>query len=364
MELTNREWKEFKLTDLFDFVKGDQNNMSSIKTGSIPLVSAKKSDNGYKDFALKSKKLYQENSLTLNNDGDGGAGIAYYQPTNYLLDSHVTALYPKDKLNKFTLLYISRCITAQRDKFGHGYSINNQRLKVFKLMLPVNSQGNPDYEFMESYMKQKETELLKVYKNHLVRLKPSEKVNVEVEWKEFKIGTVFNVSTGALLPKDLLKKGKTARITATDNNNGVFDFYENVKHKNYRVLTNFISISFLGSVFYHPYTASLDMKIHAVQIPNLELNRYVAEFLVLCFKRMASGFSYGDQLSSTDLPKKRILLPTNDKGQPDFVYMESYMKALEYEKLKQYLDYKKLNTNNEHSSSANIGFAKERVKWL
>lgn len=137
--------------------------MASIKTGFIPLVSAKQNDNGYKDFALKSKKLYQGDSLTLNNDGDGGAGISFYQPTDYLLDSHVTALYPKSKLNKFTLLYISRCITAQRAKFGHGYSINNQRLKVFKIMLPATKQGNPDYSYMENYMKKLEYEKINRY---------------------------------------------------------------------------------------------------------------------------------------------------------------------------------------------------------
>ena len=161
--LSKKGWKEFKLIDLFNFKKGDQNNMASIKTGSIPLVSAKKSDNGYKDFALQSKKMYRGNSLTLNNDGDGGAGIAYYQPTNYLLDSHVTALYPKPNLNKFVLLYISRSITAQRNKFGHGYSINNQRLKVFKLMLPINDKNKPDYVYMENYMKALESGKISQY---------------------------------------------------------------------------------------------------------------------------------------------------------------------------------------------------------
>jgi restriction endonuclease S subunit len=161
--LSEKEWREFGLTDLFNFVKGDQNNMASIKVGTIPLVSAKKNDNGYKNFALQSKKLYQGNTLTLNNDGDGGAGIAYYQPTSYLLDSHVTALYPKTNVNKFALLYISRCITAQRDKFGHGYSINNQRLKVFKIMLPATAQGVPDYLYMENYIKSLEYEKLKRY---------------------------------------------------------------------------------------------------------------------------------------------------------------------------------------------------------
>lgn len=158
-----QSWKEFKLSELFSFVKGDQNNMANITSGFIPLVSAKKTDNGYKNFALQSKKLYQGNTLTLNNDGDGGAGISYYQPTFYLLDSHVTALYPKRNLDKYILLYISRCITVQRGKFGHGYSINSHRLKVFKLMLPINSKGEPDYIFMQNYIKKLEYKKLKGY---------------------------------------------------------------------------------------------------------------------------------------------------------------------------------------------------------
>ena len=91
--------------------------------------------------------------MTLNNDGDGGAGIAYYQPTKFLLDTHVTALYPKNFLSKEILLFISRSITNQREKFGHGYSLNNKRLNTFRVMLPVNEAGAPDFEYMEAYVK-------------------------------------------------------------------------------------------------------------------------------------------------------------------------------------------------------------------
>jgi hypothetical protein len=160
----NTKWKEFKLTEIFNFAKGDQNNMANIEKGQIPLVSAKKGDNGCKDFAgQKNKKLFSKNTLTLNNDGDGGAGISFYQPFDYLLDSHVTALNPKTDLNKHILLFLSRCITAQQEKFGHGYSINNQRLKVFKFMLPIDKTGEPDYYFMENYTKKLEYEKLTNY---------------------------------------------------------------------------------------------------------------------------------------------------------------------------------------------------------
>jgi len=160
-----------------------------------------------------------------------------------------------------------------------------------------------------------------------------------IQWSEFEIGKIFKVSTGNLLPKEVLKKGTIPRITATDNNNGVFDFYQKVHHKNYRELNNFISVSFLGSVFYHSYTASLDMKIHAIQLTNKELNNYLAEFIVLCLKRTTAIFSYGDQLSSSDLPKKKILLPINSKGEPDFEFMEQFMHYKEHEKLDKFQKY-------------------------
>ena len=163
LSLKNKDWKDFYLSDFFDFEKGNQNNMASLTTGTLPLVSAKKTDNGYKGFVSKEqKKIFRGDILTLNNDGDGGAGIAYYQPTSMALDSHVSALIPKSDLNKYHLLFVSMCITKQRERFGHGYSINGNRLRAFKIMLPLAADcTNPDWQFMEEYMRRKETLLLK-----------------------------------------------------------------------------------------------------------------------------------------------------------------------------------------------------------
>ena len=165
----SNNWKDFALADIFITRKGNQNNMTSLTCGDIPLVSAKKIDNGYKMFADKnSKSTYPANIITLNNDGDGGAGIAYYQPAEHLLDSHCTALVPKDKdIPRYALLYISTTITNQRDKFGHGYSINGNRLKIFRFMLPVNSKGDPDYKYMEDYMRYLEQQKILSYLDYI-----------------------------------------------------------------------------------------------------------------------------------------------------------------------------------------------------
>ena len=147
--------------------KGNQNNMASLQDGTIPLVSAKKCDNGYKQFVTSNNKtLFDGNIMTINNDGDGGAGIAYYQPYKMALDSHCTALMPHTEINRFQMLFVAWCITKQRERFGHGYSLNNARLRSFRFMLPVTKDGLPDWQFMSAYMKNKEHEILTTALHH------------------------------------------------------------------------------------------------------------------------------------------------------------------------------------------------------
>lgn len=162
------KWTAFKLIDLFDFTKGNQNNMAVLIPGEIPLVSARKCDNGYKGFiSPNGKSLFNGDIITLNLDGDGGAGIAYYQPSTMALDSHVGALRPKIPMNRYQMLFISRCLTNQRDMFGHGHSINSNRIRAIKIMLPVNQNNEINFDFMESYMRELESDQIFKYINHL-----------------------------------------------------------------------------------------------------------------------------------------------------------------------------------------------------
>lgn len=167
-QLSELKWGAFLLSDLFDFDKGNQNNMASLQDGDIPLVSAKKCDNGYKSFIKDNgKKMFEGHCLTLNNDGDGGAGISYYQPVKMALDSHVTALVPKVEMNRYVMLFISKSISKQRKLFGHGRSINSSRMRIFHVMLPVTTNNQPDYEYMDTYMKALEKRLLEKYRTYL-----------------------------------------------------------------------------------------------------------------------------------------------------------------------------------------------------
>lgn len=162
------EWKEFKIGALFDFQRGNQNNMSKCEDGDIPLISAKKVDNGLKSFIKNNdKKLFSRNIITLNNDGDGGVGIAYYQPYKTALDTHVTALIPREDLSSSNLLYISKVIEKQREKFSHGYSLNNSRLYNQKIMLPIDENGDPYWNYMNNFIKKIKKENVEKILNYL-----------------------------------------------------------------------------------------------------------------------------------------------------------------------------------------------------
>lgn len=137
--------------------------MKALKNGNTPLVSAKNDGNGYKAFVHSMSQEFKGNCITLNNDGDGGAGLAYYQPCNMFVDSHVTVLYPKFQISKSTMLFIAKSISKQRVLFGHGHSISNSRLHGLSILLPAKSDGTPDYAFMEKYMKRQESKLLGLY---------------------------------------------------------------------------------------------------------------------------------------------------------------------------------------------------------
>jgi len=157
-------------------------------------------------------------------------------------------------------------------------------------------------------------------------------------WKPFPISKLFvtekngkQVPTGANIPKlELKEKGRTPRITVTGINNGVFGYFDYTGGKpgNYRVYENFISVSFLGTVFYQAGESSLDMKVHCLKPLNHNLNEYTGAFLVTAIKAALKNYKYSDQLSSTVLPTLELTLPSID-GSPDWKYMEEYMRKIE-----------------------------------
>ncbi|OTN83637.1 hypothetical protein A5819_003830, partial [Enterococcus sp. 7E2_DIV0204] len=83
-------------------------------------------------------------------------------------------------------------------------------------------------------------------------------------------------------------------------------------------------------IFYHPYKASLEMKVHALQPKGFVLDRSTGIYFVTALLSILNGYTYGNQLSSSKLKSENFVLklPSKD-NQLDFQYMAYYVQQIE-----------------------------------
>jgi hypothetical protein len=162
----------------------------------------------------------------------------------------------------------------------------------------------------------------------------------QVEWGEFKIGDLFEIGTGSLIDLKSAPKGKVPRISVKTTDNGIIGYFDE-SVDNARYFENFISVNFFGISYYHPYQASVEMKVHTLKFQNRDFTKAEGIFIsAMINKRLAGFFSYGSQLSSSKLKNDnlKIQLPTKS-GKIDFEFMENFIKELETERINQLDSY-------------------------
>ena len=328
-------WEEFRVGELFDVtLSGDDIQPKNIKEGTIPLISSGKTNNGIvAEISDDTATLWKAGTITVDMFGK-----AFYQPTAYHCVSHgrVNILLPKTKISENVGLFLASVIEIVTDKYEFTEMCTGKKLSGDIIKLPATPDGLPDWAYMESYMKS----VMEESEANIENLRSTDDYRHKIDtsnWKEFKISDVFvtekhgkgrQVPTGAMIAKKDLEDGSTPRITVSNFNNGITGYYSDIDDKNYRVYENFISVSFLGTVFYQPEKASLDMKVHCLKPFEHELNEYSAGYIVSIIRKTIANFAYSDQLSSTVLADLRFKLPATPDGSPDWSYMERYMRDI------------------------------------
>ncbi len=159
-----------------------------------------------------------------------------------------------------------------------------------------------------------------------------------IKWGEFRLGDLFEIYTGSLLSQEDLAKGDIVRISVKSDNNGVYGHFDTLKNKKARHFENFISVNFFGNCFYHPYLASVEMKVHVLKLKNRTLTKRIGLFLANQLNKCFYGqFTYGTQLSSSKLKHNnfKIQLPLKPTANAqtlkdiDFHFMEKFIAELE-----------------------------------
>lgn len=166
-------------------------------------------------------------------------------------------------------------------------------------------------------------------------------------YAEFRVGDLFEVVTGSIV-KDL-KKGDTPRINPTEQNNGIGSWTEG-DNDLARYFEDFVSVSFLGNVFYQKQRSSLEMKVHGLKRKGESFGDRKGQYVASSVYKAVTGiYDYGMQLSSEKLKDLLITLPITDASantdspEPDWEYMESYIKSIEEKYLDSVEEYNRKN---------------------
>ena len=267
----------------------------------------------------------------------------FYQPQEFYTGQNIQIL-KNEKLSKFSSLFIIPLLKIQMEKFnwgGNGATLT--RLKRTRIVLPIDSYGNPNWKFMEDYIKQEmkkqSQRVITYYKNKLMKL-GFELLDLEVEWKDFWMEDILDISSGVRLTKADQVGGDMPFIGASDANNGVTEFVGNT---NKSLDSNVLGVNYNGSVvenFYHSYECIFSDDVKRVKFKDKE---YGDEFTYLFLKQMIllqkNKYQYGYKFNAKRMSRQKIMLPIDKNGEPHWEYMSNFVKKLEKENIEKTLNH-------------------------
>ena len=339
--LSDIDWKEFHLVDILNKANNSKayhsNNLIS-KKNVIPYITRTNLNNGLFDIVKYSNDLKINPANTISF---GAENATYFlQPYEYITGNKMY-YYQVKQLSSNVLKFITICLnkSLKGGGFGYGLGLTGTRSDKRKFMLPVNSKGEPAYEFMEEYIKEREEKLKNQYKNYISNnISQFKKVELNKEWKEFFVSEIFNtIQRGKRLIKEHQKKGTIPYISSTSLNNGIDNFISNEnsvrKYKNCLSLANSGSV---GTCFYEPF--EFIASDHITHLSG-KYSKYTYLFMASMLNRLSEKYNFNREINDTRIKKEKIFLPINSKCEPDYEFMENYMKYLEQKKILQYLEY-------------------------
>ena len=159
--LKEKDWKPFKIEEVFNANKGVYLNKNDIISGVTPYITATSNNNGITDF-IGNEFLFPKNTITVEKISLS----SFYQSLDFYC-SHDVSVLSNVNLNKFNSLFIVTMIKRQGLKYSYGRQAQLSVVKRETVYLPVDESNNPDWHFMAQYIKNLEYKKIKEYLNYL-----------------------------------------------------------------------------------------------------------------------------------------------------------------------------------------------------
>lgn len=316
-------WKEFCVGELFscETTLGIPSK-NDLEDGNINYITRSAADNGSSGTCGNEDHRNKGNCITIGAEGF----VAFWQNDDFVAGNKVYALRHPN-MNEINGLFVCSALNALSDRYSFADARVLDKIKVEIIKLPATSDGQPDWDYMESYMKAVMEESEKSLEN--LKKADDTKHLIDVSgWGEFDITELFDMS----LPKgDLQVKkvddGDIPLITPSNFNNGMIQrISEHSKSTLYD--KGSLTVDMFGNAYYQEEDFFVTAHGHVnVLIPKMTLNVYTGTFLASTIRAMFfDKYGFNEMCTQKVLKAESIWLPVTSTGEPDWQYMEDYMR--------------------------------------
>ena len=153
-QIDTTHWKEFIIRDLFTVKRPSARSQANYNDGDVPFVASGNFNNGVLKYLhpKEDEALDAGNCITVSPID----GSSFYQEYDFLgrggAGSSIILLY-NSNLNHYNGYFIATVIRTVCKKYAYSDMANKDTIGAEKIKLPVDTTGNPDFSYMESYMK-------------------------------------------------------------------------------------------------------------------------------------------------------------------------------------------------------------------
>lgn len=332
------QWKEFKVGDLLTKVETKKVPFKALDLPVnptdncyLPLVAAGIDNQGRSRYVDPKYATVLHGCLTVSANG-ANSGVTFYQDSDFsiLQDAYALELVDKYKSMGMDNIYLFLAAVIRRGLINNDWSNKATWTRVQKtiIKLPVTSSGEPDWQYMDSYIAKltarayQEVSLLKCGEEKSEPLKIS-------GWREYNIGQLFNIRPSkyirgngtAFSNRKLFDDGPNPVVVNSSVNNGLggTTSYEPTEHGN--VITYSDTVD--GNTVF--YQAKPFVGYSHVKVMEPKEKRDSAEMMFLTAvigRRLSDGnYDYTNKMTTNRVLNTTIKLPALSDGTPDWATM-------------------------------------------
>lgn len=348
LSLNDVEWGEFNFLEIFNEIYiAPSSDSNKLKSGKIPFIGRSSANNGYQgDYDVKENKIIKPNCITISMVGEPKS---FYQEHNFTCSQNILILRNDKNLNKNISFFLCAIINNYLIKkgYGYGYPVGLNRVKRNSIFVPKDKLGNPNWQFMEDYIKQEQREIaqkvVSYYKQKILET-GFDLIGLEdIEWKNFKLGDLFDFErkpSKGLNNIEINKENGISYLGATNRNNGVLEFVESNQKLTYKGNCIAFIRNGEGSMGYSIYKKEDFIATQDISVGyNTNLEQFNGMFITTIADRVRGKYNFGYKRNQNRLENEILTLPSDKNGNPHWEYMSKFMQKLEAEKLDKVLEY-------------------------